>query len=196
MLRKNETTAEFESIYTKLLYLLNRTFNGKGRWFSAILGTNRHCDGIIEHENGTKVELWDEFLTGDEVITMEVVYPNGKSRWIAQFKLKEDNLVDMADKIYEYVVVKNPIKHEGVKGKHTLKRVNESETTDFLRTFVSAWNKKKSPKLEIMSGDTAVGRGKDEMLVVELYEDEECVKVSRYDLSSEDDYCAEDLYYL
>ena len=77
-----------------------------------------------------------------------------------------------------------------------LKRVNEAKHTEFLRSFVSVWNKKKSPKLEIMSDDTAVGRGEDEMFVVELYEDEECVKVSRYDLSSEDDYCAEDLYYL
>ena len=77
-----------------------------------------------------------------------------------------------------------------------LKRVNEAKHTEFLRSFVSVWNKKKSPKLEIMSDDTAVGRGEDEMFVVELYEDEECVKVSRYDLSSEDDYCAEDYTWL
>ena len=40
-----------------------------------------------------------------------------------------------------------------------LKRVNEAKHTEFLRSFVSVWNKKKYPKLEIMSDDTAVGRG-------------------------------------
>ena len=73
------------------------------------------------------------------------------------------------------------------------KRVSESKHTDFLTKFVRVWNRKKSPRLEIMSDDTAVGRGDDEMFVAELYEDEDCVKMSRYSLDAEDDYCAEDL---
>ena len=73
------------------------------------------------------------------------------------------------------------------------KRVSESKHTDFLMKFVRVWNRKKSPRLEIMSDDTAVGRGDDEMFVAELYEDEDCVRMSRYSLDAEDDYCAEDL---
>lgn len=100
-------------------------------------------------------------------------------------------LIEYSEKIED---VKTEAKRVNIMRK--LKRVNEAKHTEFLRSFVSVWNKKKSPKLEIMSEDTAVGRGDDEMFVVELYEDEECVKVSRYDLSSEDDYFAEDLDYL
>ena len=107
--RVNENNSED---FNTLVELLNRTFSDKGKWFRYFMKpSGNHCDGIIEHDNGTQIELYNEEDGGKPVTSLVVVYPNGKSHFIETFD-RDDDLLDIADKIYEYVVVKNPVKQE------------------------------------------------------------------------------------
>ena len=109
-----------------LIEELNHIFNQKGFWH--LTDEGNYYLAVIEHDNGSKKEIHDESVDGNDKINLVVVYPNNRSKWIGEFYQEE--ITDIADKMYEYAVVKNPTKQEGVKPIIRRKRVNESESQE------------------------------------------------------------------
>lgn len=64
------------------------------------------------------------------------MYPNNRSKWIGEFYQEE--ITDIADKMYEYAVVKNSTKQEGVKPMIRRKRVNESDSQE-KKSVIGLW---------------------------------------------------------
>ena len=95
---------EFDDFIYYLTELLNHTFSRKGGWFLSDNKFNR-LGATIEHENGVRFELYDEEVNNSSDVTLIVEYPNGKSKWLGAFWQKD--LTDIADKMYEYAVVRN-----------------------------------------------------------------------------------------
>lgn len=116
---KNESrSSTFDEIIYSLIELLNDTFRQKGFW--RLTDDGNDYLGVIEHDNGVKIELHDE----EPTITLVVVYPNNTSKWIGQFNLSQDDIIDIADCMYEYAVVKNPFKLESLTTKKTKNESN------------------------------------------------------------------------
>lgn len=108
--RTESENREFDTFIKRLVSILNSTFSGKGRWY---LSEDRFGKTVIEHEGGVKFTFRD-FRTycppsvpcnNPWDLSVSVTFPNGKTQHIDHY-LKENDLIDIADKMYELAVVK------------------------------------------------------------------------------------------
>ena len=109
--RKTESeNRDFDTFIRSLMSILNSTFSDKGKWY---LSEDRFERAVIEHEGGVKFTFRD-FRTycppsvpcnNPWDLSISVTFPNGRTQHIDHY-LKERDVIDIADKMYELAVVK------------------------------------------------------------------------------------------
>ena len=96
------SNSDFDNFVRRLMYSLRTTFKDKGWWF---LSKVRDGNTIVKHENGVSFILYDEVTNNKSDVVVVVAYPNGKSNWVGSY-WKDEDLIDIADKMYELAVVR------------------------------------------------------------------------------------------